>query len=368
MNGLEKPILDRNYDLSNDNDRSEFISSYESYLTSIIPIQTFNEIIDFLIKHLGDNWVNVYSLGTISIKTGDKLSRGMDFFKYVLPFGFNLLELQNLNGFESILRRLHTPTLIESTILEINSAARYRKSGYEIELEPLIEGGKCADFKVNFMGEWIYFECKKEHMEVSKYYINYNKYASEIMNELNQIYKDELNDEFRIDVVFHKRLPRKYLTGFYSEIRNVIKKKSYKKWIMYDDVEFAINNRMDFLNFQPQPVKLASMIVSDKPTRLSDENAHLRLFFNPFGNKEIQKIRRILKEAKNQIPKTHRGIIILEVNHTEKMVSVVEEKINRKGYEHIIVVLVVGNGAWLVPNKSHKDFPKDFVSIAVKDS
>ena len=177
-----------------------------------------------------------------------------------------------------------------------------------------------------------------------------------------------MNNKYRIDIIMHKQLPRKYIMEFYKEVKSAIINKRYGKWIGFEEIEFAINNRMDYIDFQPQPVKAAIAIVPDRPIQISDENFLIRIFFNPFGNKELQKIRRILKEAKNQIPKSGRGIIILEVNHTEKMVDIVQEKINQRGYEHIIAVLVVGNGAWSVPNIIHQNFPRDFFKIAVVDT
>ena len=66
-----------------------------------------------------------------------------------------------------------------------------------------------------------------------------------------------------------------------------------------------------------------------------------------------------------QLPIKSLSVIILEINHTEKMVKLAEEKIKQVGFEHIIAILVIGNGAWAVPNPNYQYYPLDFLKIAI---
>jgi len=94
-------------------------------------------------------------------------------------------------------------------------------------------------------------------------------------------------------------------------------------------------------------------------------NAHIQVVYNPYGSKDLQKVRRLIREAKDQLPTNMRSIIVLETLHTKRMVNIAEEKLKHPGYENVIVVLVVGDGAWSVPNPLQSGFPLEFVKTAV---
>jgi hypothetical protein len=105
--------------------------------------------------------------------------------------------------------------------------------------------------------------------------------------------------------------------------------------------------------------------VGTTPTQLSETNAHIQVVYDPYGSKELQKIRRLIREAKDQLPTNMRSIIVLETAHTKRMVNIAEEKLKQSGYENVITVLVTGNGAWSVPNPLQSNFPLEFVRTAV---
>ncbi len=87
------------------------------------------------------------------------------------------------------------------------------------------------------------------------------------------------------------------------------------------------------------------------------------MIYKPFGIKELQKVRRIIREANDQIPTMSRGVIILETLHPSRMLTVAQEKLNIPRYVHIIAILVTGYEAWLVPNLQHLDIPSSFLKI-----
>lgn len=366
---MKSPDIDKKYNLGNKVERLEFLSKYSQHIESLMSCEECDRILDFLYKQLGEEWTTVYSLGTVSVRTGPKVSHSLSFFDELLPFSQAFYELRNLNGFERLSKKLKIPSFEkESTILEVLSAARFQIAGYVIELEPPLKTGRISDFRVKYFDEWIYFECKKENMRKSKYYERYQKYVNQVMNDITKVHKISIKEGYRIDILFYKRLPQKYLPELYDNIKDYMDNSIYNQWFEMDGLKFAINTRGTYVEEPKLLARVSQITVTDKPTKISYENAHIKIYFNPFGIREIQKIRRIIKEAKNQLPTKSMGVIILEINHTEKMVKLAEEKIKQPGYEHIIAILVVGNGAWAVPNPNYKYYPLDFLKIAILPS
>ena len=63
------------------------------------------------------------------------------------------------------------------------------------------------------------------------------------------------------------------------------------------------------------------------------------MIYNPFGKKEIQKLRRIVKEAKNQIPKSSRGCMIIRSVHSKPLVDIANEKLVQLDYQREMMFL-----------------------------
>ncbi len=363
---METPTIDKNYHLGDKEERTDFYTNYSQYIESLMSLEQCDEILDSLFESLGEEWTTVYSLGEISVKVAQKKSIGMNFFETVLPFGRALLELKNLDGFERLVQKLNVPSFEkESTILEVKSAARYSRAGYEIVLEPILESGKHSDFKVKYDDEWIFFECKKENVGASKYYTQYQDYVNKIMDDVLDACGTRINEEYRIDLVFTRKLPKRHLPELLEKIKQCFDDSNFNTWVEMNGLKLAVNSREVEVSREGPHIRASRFIVPTEPTRISHENAHIQVIYNPFGNKELQKIRRILNAAKKQLPKDHRGVIILEVNHTEKMVDVVLKKMSQRGFEHVIATMLTGNGAWSIPSPVHHAFPLDFLQIAV---
>jgi len=363
---METPTIDKNYHLGDKEERADFYSKYSQHIESLMSVKECEEILDFLFDYLGEEWITVYSLGDVNVKVAPKRSIGMNFFEKLLPFGLALWELKSLEGFERLVQKVNVLSFEkESTILEVQSAARYSLAGYEIVLEPILESGKCSDFKVNYNDEWIYFECKKENVGASKYYTQYQDYVNKIMDDVLDECGTRINEEYRIDIVFTRKLPKRHIPELLEKIKQCFDDSTFNTWVEMDGLKLAVNSREVEVSREGPHIRASRLIVSTEPTRLSHENAHIQVIYNPFGNKELQKIRRILNTAKNQLPKDHRGVIILEVNHTERMVDVVLKKMNQRGFEHVIATMLTGNGAWSIPSPVHHAFPIDFLQIAV---
>lgn len=362
---LNRIQISRIYNLKNESDKHEFLEILFKQSSITEDFVDIEEIIDYLVDVLDEEWLTIYSGGSVAVKIGEKQSHSLSFLSDVIPLGRALLSLRDLDNHDRLIMKLHVKTFERlSTILEVKVASRYKVLGYLIELEPMANKKKYSDLKVKYNDEWIYFECKKENLSESKYFLQYNSYVEEINNTLKLMFETKLINEYRIDIFFYRRIPRKNLQFLYNKIRQCFENGTYNKWFEIEHGKFAINTRQTLVEIPPMHIAQSIMIVGTTPTMVHMKNSIIQVIYNPFGNKELQKIRRIIREANKQIPRNKRGVIILEVNHTEVIVKVAEEKLRVRGYEHIIAILLLGNGAWSIRNNMHADIPLDFLKIA----
>jgi hypothetical protein len=307
----------------------------------------------FLSDKLDREWLTVYpsGSGSVSIRTGPKMSNGLSFFSVVVPLGLALIELREMKEFGRLIQKLSIQSNERlSSILEALSAARYKKAGYEVELEPSTESGRFSDFRVKFEGESIYFECKKEYYRESKYYKRSSEYVNNITERILKRAESKLLPTCRIDILLSKRIQENELNHVIDRICECIDAHEYNQWQETDGIRFAVNSRETKVKLPSLGVRQYRMKVGTTPTKMGEENAHIQVIYDPFGSKELQKVRRIIKEANEQLPRKSRGIIILETEHTKRMVGIAQEKLVEPRYEQVIAILVTGNGAWSVPN------------------
>ena len=312
-----------------------------------------------LAENLGQQWVTVHPGEVVAISIGEKATRGLGLFSEIIPLGLALLRLSELTGFEKLLEKLRVRSHERlSTILEAVSAANYRLAGYLVELEPATETGHSCDFRVCNQTEWIYFECKKENVRASNYWAKRFTYAKGLIKRITAA--TLCPPTHRIDIILPKRRPAGGVQILIDEIRKSIDQNEFKTWKDVEGIRVAVNLRSVVVNLPPSHVQTYAVDVGTTSTKAAPENAGVQVIYNPFGPKEKQKISRIIREARDQLPTSARGIIILDVEHTKEMVSVAEEKLRQPGYQHVIGILLTGNGAWFTPNPVHASFPLEF--------
>ncbi len=358
-------LVDRILHLNDETDRHYLI---EKLKRTDMPLscEELERTIAFLSDKLDKEWLTFYPWGHVFIKVGPKNSHGLDFFSEVVPLGLTLITLSDLKTFDRLTNKLNIQSYERlSAILEALSAARYKKKGYEVELEPTTGNGRSCDFRVRFEDEWIYFECKKENPRESKYYKRYEKYVNGVIARILTRVESKLPLTHRVDIILSKKADENMLNTLIDKILECLEAREFNQWKEVDGIKLAVNSRETQVKLPPLHVRLGRITVGTTPTKVSQESAHIQVIYNPFGSKELQKVRGIIREARDQLPQTSRGIIILETWHTERMVKIAEEKLKEPGYGQVIVILVIGNGAWSVPNALHQNFPLDFVKIAV---
>jgi len=345
------------------------LERYKDNNNSSFSSEEIEESIQFLSNNLSNEWLTVYPLGSgsISIKIGLKGSQGLSLFSVVIPLGLAFITLSELEGFPKLVKKLavHSNERL-SSILEALCASRYKTKGYEVELEPSTEKGRYSDFRVKFRNEWIYFECKKEYHRETKYYKNLAKYATEITEKILISIKSKIPSNYRIDVILSRRVQEKTLKTVIIRLCKSLDNQEYNCWQELEGIKFAVNSKETQITLpSPLYVRQAEITVGTKPIRVGEESAYFQMIYKPFGNKELQKVKRTIKEANDQIPKMSRGVIVLETIQPKRLLTITEEKLRDPRYGHIIAILITGYDAWLVPNARYSEIPKDFLKIAV---
>ena len=359
-------MLNRNIHLRDQIDRDYLVNRLQSRQDLTLNIGQIKQAIDFLCKEMDAEWLDLYPFydsAFASVRVGPR-KQAIDLFQ-MLRLALALETLLGSAGSYKILRRIASPTYERlSATLEVFTAARYKLAGYDVELEPQTEK-EFADFRVRCQDEWIYFECKKENPLVSKYFLKNQQYVNELVKVILSKNESKLPVTHRIDIVIEKK-PRIPLSARLADaISDDIDSRRYNLWRAYNGIRFAINERQTKLQSSGMRAHLLNMKVGTTPTQLSETNAYIQVVYDPYGSKDLQKVRGLLREAKDQLDPNMRSIIVLETDHPKRMVSIAEEKLKQHGYEKIIVILVVGNGAWSVPNPFQSSFPMEFVKTAV---
>jgi len=364
---MSESLLNRNINLQDQNDRNYLVDRLQSRQDLPLNIEQIKQAIDFLCREMDDEWLNLYpfySSAHASVSVGPKLQQAIDLFD-MLRLALALDTIIALAESKKMLKRITSPSYERlSTMLEVFTAARYKLAGYDVELEPQTEGG-FADFRVRYQNEWIYFECKRENPAVSKYFLKNQQYVNDLVKKVLSKAESKLPVTHRIDVIIEKKSKVPLSTKLADAISDDIDCRRYNLWRTLNGIRFAINDRQTKLELSGKRSRLLNIKVGTTATQLSETNAHIQVVYDPYGSKDLQKIRRLVREAKDQLPGEMRSIIILETLHPERMVSIAQEKLKQPGYEKVIVILVVGNGAWSVPNPLQSSFPMEFVRTAV---
>ena len=361
--------IDRVLNLKNEADRNYFLKKLETRQNLPTSIQQIEHAITFLQDRFDDEWLTLYpfySSAFASVKVAAKGHHTVDFFSTLLPLGLALLVLRDSEGFDKLIWKLSLRSYDRlSVILEALSVARYKIAGYDVELVPSTQKGRSCDFKVRFKDEWIYFECKKENPIESKYFKRAQRYADELTDLVLPKIENRFPPTHRIEIVLHRRPQRNLLAELGALISNCVDAGQFGEWKKIGDVEFAVKPRELPITPPFGPcVALGRGKVDTTPKPIT-RTMNIVVFYDPYGSKELQKARRLIREARDQLPRDSKSIVILESLHSRRLVKIAEEKLKQTRYENLVAVVVTGNGAGLALNQQHQDFPVDFLKIAV---
>jgi hypothetical protein len=374
---VSKPWIDGKLNLKDETDRSYFLKKLEKNRKLPVTIQQVEDVIVFLRDKLDDEWLTVYPFGSsvlVNVKTGARMGEALDFVSIVLRLGFALLALEKLEGFDKLTAKLnHHSHELRSTIVETISAARYKLARCDVELEPSNQRGKFCDFRVRLQDEWIYFECKKENLIESQYFKKAKELADELVDLVHARVGARLPPTHRIEIRLHRKPLRSQLPKLADSISNCMDTCRFDEWKILGETEFAVRSREHRIVPHPKLTMLSGRCIATTTPKAISQIMDILVFFDPFGSKELQKARGLIREARKQLPRDSRSVIILECLHPKRMIKVAEEKLNQAGYGNIIAILVVGDVStgkerFLRVNAPHLSFPGDFLKIGISPS
>jgi hypothetical protein len=361
--------IDRNLNLIDETDRKYLLRKLETRQNLPLGIEQIERAIAIIQDRLDDDWLTLYpfySSAFASVKTGAKLRQTLDLFSTLIPLGSALLALKDLAGFDKLISKLRLDSYDRlSAILEALSAARYKIARFDVELEPNSRKGRFCDFRVRFENEWIYFECKKENLIESKYFRKAHEYANELIDLVLSKVEGKVPPTHRIDILLHRRPEKNVLTKLVESISEYTDAGQFCKWRRLGDIEFAVNSREVQISPPPELTVGIGRGTGDSIPKPVTQTMNIQVLYDPFGSKELQKARRLISEARTQLPQDSKSIIILESLHSRRFVKIAEEKLKQPGYENIVAILVTGDNVLLALNQRHEAFSIDFIKTAV---
>lgn len=360
------PSLIRKFDLGSADQRrivAGLVAEMPNGIWAALDIQA---ALDAIASVLHDEWLTVYAGGAMQIQIGPTAWHIVNFYSDLIPLGLALASLRDLAGYDALVHKLQirTPQRL-SALLECWAAAAYKIAGYEVELEPAIASGKCPDFRVRFQESWVYGECKRELVFASTYFLKAGAFAQAVLRQIDEVALP-IPDGRRADVfLYGPRPPIGVVQVIINTLGGLIADQRYGVWtpVGHHRVSVCLNPYGMAITTPPGYTSMASSTVSDKAGPLRDPTrTRARVLLPCYGNKEVQKVRKIIVEAARQLPHDARSIIFLEIDHTASMVSVVQGKLGLPGYQHVGGALLTGNGAWFVPGHGAK-IDRAFASI-----
>lgn len=354
--------------LAKDEDREYLLGRMRERAEYPVAVDDLERAISSIRDMLDDSWLRVSIFDSLSIDIGNGKKHGFNFFLHIVPLGMALDTLRNLVGLDRLIQKLQTHSIERvSAILEAVSAARYKEAGYIVELEPPTDDGHYCDFRVGDGDEWAYFECKIEYSTESKPFQTYMKKVDEIRDTISSEFTSRLSPSHRIDVVIKKSPGKREVEELIKAISQSIDVQDFNAWKECSGMIYAINSRSIKVDGYPTCVHSLQMKVGPEPKQVGETNSEIQIIYNPFNNQMLQKVRSIIKTARDQLPKASRGVILLETRYPDALIHVAEEKLREESYLHVCNIVLIGNTRWSIPNPHIPSFTLDFLNIAVSE-
>lgn len=359
--------IDRNLDLSLNNDRDHFYDLLQSSKELPFTIEEIQRCVDFLLTHLKQKeWLKIYPVpsiwGNISIglKVGKSHSQSLDFFYHVIPLAKNLSRLKCLENFDIILKRLDIPSHERlSTILEVQIAANYQDIGYKVELQPENGKGGLCDIRicVEDGNEWIYIECKVPSINDSQFLQRRQKVILDLENTILERTKPFLPSTHRIEIQFSSKFKRQRSYKWLEEIVHSLKNKEFESWKESSGIRYCINPIKNQLIIHTYVI--GTVRIPDYPTSLSGSGVHIWYSIGNIAKNLIN----LIKDARAQLPDTQRGIIVIKSDNIALIESKMGEMIKTADYKRIIgIVALDETHAFIFKNSDHIDIPSSMLN------
>jgi hypothetical protein len=355
--------LERRLDLRVAEDRRHLLT-----LASINPRHNADQVeqgLQIIASQLTEDWRLVtpwQNVGHVSLKTSQNGLVAAGVNSVIIPLASALNCLSDLHNFGSVIRKLNIlGHEKESAVLEAVAAANYRLAGFEIELEPRATNGKRCDFRVRWDNRWIYFECKKENFSGSIHRKKLAEYAGELAQQIQE------SVTIPDDVCLHISLPKARIRKIG---RKIIAKVGSRLNLgagmnaKIDGAGLALVRRGTDLPLSPGYSRFSLAKVGKTSTPLL-QATYIQVAYPSLGTRDIDRLRHSLQEARNQLPKDSLGMILYDAFQTEAVKPTVERMISNPSFSHVMGVVLMGNGAWLLRNPLYSSLPLEFAKHGI---
>lgn len=284
----------------------------------------------------------------ITIRRNNKHSYAMNVLDDLLPalvfahcyFGENLPSC--------LIQKLLNKPQTEDTIFELKCLGIFLNK-HKISYEPKLRSGKVPEFKISSIGfPDVYIECKSQNQQDSVYLRKFNTVSSKLMNTLNgsAFLKNAWESGHRTEV-----FPSRYVHDL--EIKELMRNLEKSKFLEFTSSgKFVTKNILiACIPREQEPrnsigIRVGSITVGDKPTKLSHENTHLIVSAWDSINLQTRRSQRaLLGEARKKlrnIPFGALGMICIQTYGAMRFLPDIQKLLSQKQYVSTPIV-------WLNP-------------------
>lgn len=326
--------------LSDRRDLYKLLKSIREFDSQIVQIK---KIIKLFVKYLSDEWLifRPYPVDGVVLEIEDHKSVSLNFADDILPFGQSFLVLRRLRSFDRLIKKLNTRAHDRlSAVMEAIFSAKYKKAGYQLQLEPTTKLKRRPDFKVMVNGEWIFIECKAENYFESESFSRNNRFFLDITKKIKKGLSDFNNISIKIDS--KRKLSNKDLALLTQRIKYEIQRNNFDNSAECYGIRFSISKVSSSTNTD---IQISQLIYSGTA-------------------KDLGRLGRLLNSARDQLPSDKKGIIIIKANNKDIAIQIAREKIARNDYCHISAIAVIESGEGEVIINPHIErLPSDFMKL-----
>lgn len=303
---------------------------------------------------------NVTKIQIGSFEDGGPLYHLYDFIEDIVLLGIDLLQLSDLPNFQKWLQRLNVPSHERaSAMFEIFVAANFRRSGYDLALQPSNGRNGFCDLKIWKGQSEAYIECKSLNSFESELYQKYQNFIDALCEEVWQKTISYLSDGQSVII----QLPSGYRHDVKSDswidkILSSIRDKQFDEWRECNGIKYRIHigqfhgtlpARHLFVGRGTRAGWFDVQVIS----RIRETDVSLRL-------------RKIIKEAKKQLPDIDNGIIVIQTQYSHILSNIATTNLDTEYYKKVIYIVGIDASYKTTIVKNKINSGDDFIEVFSK--
>jgi hypothetical protein len=290
-----------------------------------------------------------------SFEDGQPMYYLCNFIEDIIPLGLDLVELRDLANFDRFIQRLNTPSHERtSTIFEIFVIANCRFSGYDVDPEPSNGQGGFCDLKISKGKDELYIECKALNSFESELDQKRQSFVKALCVQVLRKTKYYLGDRQSIIIQLPSSHRRKVKTdSWIDQIVSSLSDDKFDEWLEFDGVKYRIHTGQFDGVLPPRYIMSGCGI---KPGWLD-----VQIIFGM--RNAASRLRKIIKEAKKQLPANHNGVIMIQTQYSDILPNISKDKLTVEDYKNIVCIIGVdaSHNTTIIKNDIYSDFECDFI-------